>query len=113
MENKIKLASGTFRILGILMIGAWVVFVVSLVLLGDSPDCTEGTHDAFFTTLAFVVGGLTAPPLVYGFVRLLFWPKGTKTKLGMVAGWVVGGAIGIFVAAVVAFAVSISQFGCQ
>lgn len=113
MDNKIKFFDETFKVLLSMTVCAWALYVVFVFFVGDSEGCVSGTPGWLITILAWTVGILSAPPLIYGLARLLFWPNGPKDKSVWASGWIVSAGVGIFIAAVILFAIGLSQFGCQ
>ena len=89
---------------------AWVIYLMLIVFAGNSEGCTVSNIAWLFSAFAWIAGILSAPPLIYGLARLVFWPNGEKNKL-LSVGIVAGGAA-IFVTAATLVAMAVSQYGC-
>lgn len=112
MDNKIQFFDQTFRLLVVLAGCAWAIYAMLLIFAGDSNGCAADVS-TLFTVSALAAGIFTAPPIIYGLARLLFWPNGPKTNMLGVAGWVLSVGAGIFITVVILFSLAISQYGCQ
>jgi len=110
--NKTKFFDETFKVLLAVTVSTWLVYVAFIVFVGESESCAVGAPGWLFTTMAVTTGVMSAPPLVYGLVRLLMWPGGPKS--GVKAGaWFVGTGVVLFVVAATLLALAISQYGCR
>ena len=114
MENKIRFFDETFKALLAVMVSAWVLYVILIFFIGDNDNCVPpGFPTGVFVGGAYVVAIASVLPIVYGLVRVLFWPNGPKSRSTYIAGWVMSGLASLFVGAVILFAFLLSQFGCQ
>lgn len=113
MNNKEKIFDDTFKILLSLTVTTWVIYGVFLLFAGENRSCQPGPPEMILSALAIATGVLAAPPLVYGFVRLLFWPKSPKNTATWIAAWVIGVGMSVFIAAAILFALAVSQYGCR
>lgn len=111
--DKEKFFDDTFKMLLAVAVGVWIVYVVFLLFAGEGKACEAGSSELMLSALALSAGILTAPPLVYGLVRLLFWPNGPKGSSTWVAAWFVSLGVAVFVAGAILFALAISQYGCR
>jgi hypothetical protein len=84
-----------------------------LVLFVGDEGCMAIDSTLLFRISSVAAGIMTAPPIVYALVRLLFWPGGPKNTSVYVMGWILRGGVGLFIAVAIIFALAISQFGCQ
>lgn len=113
MENREKFFDETFKILLSVTVSVWVIYVAFLLFAGDSKVCTTTPPDPILNVMAIAAGVLTAPPLVYGLVRLLFWPKSPRSGSVWLAAWVICCGVGIFVGGAVLLAFALLQYGCR
>lgn len=111
--DKEKFFDDTFKMLLALTAGVWIVYVVFLLFAGDGKVCEAASSELILNVLALSAGILTAPPLVYGLVRLLFWPEGPKGQTIWIAAWFVSCGVAVFVTASILFSLAISQYGCR
>jgi hypothetical protein len=110
--DKIKFFDEVCKLLLALAACAWIIHVM-LVLFVGNEGCMAVDSTMLFRISSFAAGIMTAPPIVYSLVRLLFWPGGPKNTSVHVMGWVLSGGVGLFIATAIIFALTISQFGCQ
>ena len=103
----------TFKILLVMTVCAWLLYIAFVVFVGDTEDCALGAPGWLFNVLPVTTGVLTAPPLIYGLVRLLYWPKSEEGESVWLAGWLVGSGIVVFVVAAILLALALSQYGCR
>jgi hypothetical protein len=111
--EKLKFFDQTFRMLLYLVICLWGLFILLVVFVGESQRCADSAS-WLVSSAAWLAGVSSAPPLIYGLVRFLFWPNSPKK-----GGWIkVGGLIlcigaGLFVTGVILLAQAISHYGCR
>ena len=113
MDNKQKFFNQTFKVLVVLTITIWAIYVMLLLFAGTKEGCTSGAADRILTQFAWVAGICSAPPIAYGLVRLLQSPTGGGGKSTKLSGWIISCGAAIFVAAVILFAIIIAEYGCQ
>jgi hypothetical protein len=114
MDSKIKFFDETFKVLFVFNVCTWLIYFAFILFVGGGESCEATSSSWFLTTLAWLAGTLTAPPLIYGVARLLFWPGGgPKHSLDFVAIWILIVGSGIFIAASILFALAVAQYGCQ
>jgi hypothetical protein len=113
MENKLKFFDETFKVLLTMTVCAWIIYVMFLLFADDNKGCVSGPPTFVLTGLALAAGILTAPPLIYGLVRLVFSTKEPKSAITWMAGWMIAGGIAIFVTGAILLALALSQYGCR
>ena len=113
MDNKQKLIDDTFKLLLIFTASAWAIYIAFLLLVGQNESCSVDPPGRFITFFALLAGLLTAPPLLYGLGRFLFWPTGQKSRYTWIGGWILAFGAGIFIVLASLFALALSQYGCQ
>ena len=114
MNDTSTFINDTFMVLLTITASTWIIYLLFIGFTGDGPGCAASTvAKSFYDIISWAAGILTAPPLVYGLLRLLFWPTGTKNVGVWAAGAVAAGGIAFFVVAVVLFAQAIAQYGCR
>ena len=111
MDNKVKFFDEVFKLLLALTACAWLIYIALVIFAGDTTGCIHAGW--LFTASAWTAGIFSAPPIVYGLGRLLFWPGGSKGTKVKVMGWGLSVGAGIFISLVIIFALVVSQFGCQ
>jgi hypothetical protein len=108
--QKFKFFDQAFKMLLSVTFSTWAIFIFMLVLFSSrAGECTEGTM-WLFTVSAWTAGILSAPPLLYGLARILFWDNGTKN--GKTSGIVLVVGTLLFVSVVTLFALAVSRYGC-
>jgi hypothetical protein len=109
----LKFFDETFKILLAIAVSIWAIFAALILFVDDRQGCVSGAAGGLFTVMAIIAGVMSAPPLLYGLARLLWWPNGAEGKGVWAAGTVILSGVGFFVAAAVAFAITVSHFGCR
>lgn len=113
MNNKLKFFNEAFKILLAIATTTWAIYLALIFLVEDREGCAAGISGQLFTVLALIAGGLSALPLLYGLLRLLFWPNGQKSRTVLSGGWVMACGIAVFITAIILFALALSQYGCS
>ena len=111
MDSKIKFFDEVFKMLVSLAVCAWVIYGMLVIFVSDGDSCGAEVS-GLFRVCALAAGILTAPPIVYGLIRLVFWPEGPKSRAVKVASVVLSCGAGLFVAIVILFAAAVAR-GCQ
>ena len=113
MNNKLSFFDDTFRILFTLTISVWALYVALVIFATEGQSCMPGTSNGVLGVCALVTGVLSAPPLLYGLVRLLAWPDGPRIKNLWLIGLIIGAGVIVFVALATFLAMAIAQYGCR
>lgn len=108
--DKTKLFSQTFKMLLGVMASVWVIYMMLIVFASDASECMAGTSRLVVVS-AWLAGILSAPPLIYGLIKLLFYPNSAKT--GKLSGWVLSIGAAIFISLVILLALAIAEYGCR
>lgn len=110
--DKTKFFNQTFKMLLSLTVCLWAIYFLLVAFVSESQGCTVGA-DWLVTTGAWAAGISSAPPLIYGLARFIFWPKGPRGGAAVLGGWVLSFGAGIFVTCAILFALAISNYGCR
>ncbi len=109
--SNLKLFNQTFKVLVVITVCIWAIYIMVLLFAGTKGACASGAATRLVNQFAWLAGIFSAPPIAYGLTRLLLWPNGTL-KANKGSGWLIGSGAAVFVGALTLFALLISQYGC-
>lgn len=109
--DKTKFFNQTFKMLLSLSVCLWALYFLLVAYIAESQGCTPGA-DWLVTTGAWAAGISSAPPLMYGLARFIFWPNGPKGMAVLLGGWMLSFGAAVFVTVAIVFALAISNYGC-
>lgn len=109
--NKLKFFDEVFKLLLALVACAWGIYVLLALFASDVDGCAVGST-WLLSGSAIAAGILSVLPIIYGLIRLLFWPNSSSGVKTTATGWILSCVVAIFTSLVILLVLMISRYGC-